>query len=82
MNIRGAASAIATYLCSDVSDVRESRYHYGHTGSLQIFAIGNDYMTAIKTGKRLPKPHDKEYHYNWRMIQKDFYGWDIYECKI
>ena len=79
MKIRGASEAIATYICSDVMDVRESRYHYGHTGTLQIYIIGNDYMTAVKTGKKLPKPRDVDYHYEWKLLISDFYGWDVYE---
>lgn len=80
MAIRGVADAIATYLCSDIADVREGRYHYGRTGTLQIYVIGNDYMTAVKTGKKVPRPHDEDYHYNWKLLQADFQGWDIYEC--
>lgn len=82
MTIRGTADAIATYICSDIADVRDSRYHYGHTGSVQIFVIGNDYMTAVKTGKKVPKPHDKIYQYDWKLIATDFQGWDIYEHTI
>lgn len=82
MKIRGTADAIATYIGSDIIDVRESRYQYGHTGTLQIYVIGNDYMTAVKTGKKIPKPRDSDYDYDWKLLEVDFYGWDIYEHTV
>lgn len=78
MAIRGVADAIATYLSSDIADIRDNRYHYGRTGTLQIYTVGHDYMTACKTGKKPTKCHDKDYNFDWKLIQKDFQGWDIY----
>lgn len=79
MAIRGAADAIATYICWDIADLRDNKYHYGRTGSLQIFTVGNDYMTACKTGKKAPpKCHDDSYNFAWLCIERDFRGWDIY----
>lgn len=81
--LRGAASAISYYIGWDISEVRECRYHYGHTGSLQIFTIGNDYMTACKSSRKAP-PKVKDYEYDWVLEKKDIdgLGWDIYIFKI
>lgn len=78
MAIRGVADALATYLSTDIADIRDNRYHYGRTGTLQIFTYGHDYMTATKTGKKVTKCHDKDYNFDWKLIEKDFMGWDIY----
>lgn len=78
MAIRGVADAIATFLCSDIADVREGRYHYGRTGSLQIYVIGNDYMTACKSGKKPVKCHNDDYNFPWVKIATE-QDWDIYE---
>lgn len=79
MNIRGVAEALATFLSSDVADVREGRYHYGRTGTLQIFVVGNDYMTACKHGSKLPTPRICDYQFDWKKVSSNFFGWDIYE---
>lgn len=79
MKIRGVANALACYLGWDIADMRENRYHYGRTGTLQIFTVGCDYMTACKTGRKgPPKCHDYKYNFKWQLLQQDFYGWDIY----
>lgn len=79
MKVRGVSEAIGFYLGWDVSDIRENRYHYGRTGTLQIFTIGEDYMTACKTGRKAPpKCHDRLYNFDWKKIQSDLGGWDIY----
>lgn len=79
MNIRGVAEALATFLSSDVADVREGRYHYGRTGTLQIFVVGNDYMTACKHGSKLTTPRICDYQFDWKKVSSNFFGWDIYE---
>lgn len=43
MVIRGVADALATYLSTDIADVR-----------------------------------DQDYDFDWKLIEKDFMGWDIY----
>ncbi|MFX2257861.1 hypothetical protein V6380_13915 [Acinetobacter variabilis] len=79
MKIRGVSEAIACYLGWDVADIRENRYHYGRTGTLQIFTVGEDYMTACKTGRKAPpKCHDNDYNFKWKLLYKDFFGFDIY----
>lgn len=79
MKIKGVSEAIACFLGWDVSEIRENRYHYGRTGTLQIFTVGNDYMTACKIDRKSPpKCHDQDYNYDWECIQQDFYGWNIY----
>ncbi|MBP9786528.1 MAG: hypothetical protein KBC72_02885 [Acinetobacter sp.] len=79
MKIKGVSEAIACYLGWDVADIRENRYHYGRTGTLQIFTVGEDYMTACKTGRKaLPKCHDNNYNFKWELLQQDYFGWDIY----
>ncbi|NNH78811.1 hypothetical protein HLH17_14395 [Acinetobacter sp. ANC 5380] len=77
--LSGAASAIAYYLGWDIAVVKESRYHYGRTGSLQIFVIGDDYMTACKSSRKAP-PKVSGYEYEWQLEKKDIDGldWDIY----
>lgn len=81
MKIRGAAEAIGFYLGYDTSEIREARYHYGRTGTLQIFVIGDDYMTACKSTRKAP-PRPTDYQYDWILLAKDHcgLGWDIYEC--
>lgn len=79
MVIRGVSEAIAYYLGSDVSDIRENRYHYGRTGTLQIFTVGNDYMTACKVERKgPPKCHDAHYNFEWDLIEENLCGWKIY----
>lgn len=79
MKIRGVSEAIAFYLGWDVSEIRDNRYHYGRTGTLQIFTVGNDYMTACKHGRKAPpKCHNTDYNYEWECIQRNLNGWDIY----
>lgn len=79
MKIRGVSEALAVHLSWDVSDVRENRYHYGRTGTLQIFTVGHCYMTACKADRRGPvKCYDASYNFNWQCIEKDLFGWSIY----
>lgn len=82
MKIRGISEAIATYLGWDVADLRENRYHYGQTGTLQIFTVGEDYMTACKSDRNgPPKCHDPDYNFEWVCLESDFFGWKIYSFK-
>ena len=79
MKIRGVADALACYLGWDIVDIRENRYHYGRTGTLQIFTVGHEYLTACKTNKKSPpKCQDDTYNFDWQCLQQDFFGWDIY----
>lgn len=79
MKIRGVSEAIATYLGWDVADLRENRYHFGRTGTLQIFTVGEDYMTACKSDRKgPPKCQDNDYNFEWLCLQSDFFGWRIY----
>ena len=83
--IRGLQNALATYLCWDIAELKDAKYHHGHTGSLQLFVIGNDYMTATKTNTKKLKypPKPKGYDdYNWVCLNEDFFGWSIWEAKI
>ncbi len=73
MKIRGVSEAIATYLGWDVADLRENRYHYGRTGTLQIFTVGEDYMTACKSDRKGPP-----YNFKWKLLCKDYFGFDIF----
>lgn len=76
----GPAAAIATHFSADVNDIREARYHYGHTGRLQIFTLGDDYYTATKLGTTPPKV--KGYTFDWQDCQSwatESYGWVIWK---
>lgn len=79
MNIRGVTGALGMYLDYQPFELREARYHYGRTGSLQIYVVGDSYYTACKTGRKgPPKCHDKDYNFPWVLEKPDFFGWDIY----
>ena len=75
----GVAGAIAEHLGCDVLDVRDSRYHYGHTGTLQIYSAGDGYITACKGSAKPPKVEG--YTYNWHKIDswiEGVFNWSIY----
>lgn len=61
MTIRGTADAIASYICSDIAAVRDSRYHYGHAGSASPFnghlysLIGIGRLTDTNETKNIEK---------------------------
>lgn len=79
MIIKGVSDAIAFYLGWDIADIRENRYHYGRTGTLQIYTIGHDYMTACKIERKAPpKCHDESYNFDWELIESNLNGWKIY----
>lgn len=57
MKIRGVSEAIACYLGWDVADLRENRYHYGRTGTLQALWLCVLRMLPVM---KSPKMDEKE----------------------
>lgn len=49
-----AAEYIAELIGMDLADMKDYRYHYGHT-SCPVYAIGNDYFCCPSTGQKPPK---------------------------
>lgn len=78
--LRGVTGALGYYLDYSPSELSECRYHYGRTGSLMIYVVGNDYYTACRSTRTAPpKCHDNDYNFDWQLEMKDFFGWDIYK---
>lgn len=49
-----AAEIIADFLGMDLAEMKDYRYHYGHT-SVPVYAIGQDYFCSPPTNSKPPK---------------------------
>lgn len=46
-----SAELLAAYLMWDIADLKECRYHYGHT-TKPVFTVGDDYYCIVKDGQK------------------------------
>lgn len=73
-----SAEVVAEYLGWDIADVKEHRYHYGHTTS-PVYAFEARYICALRKDKRPPDSWD------WNQVNCDFanrIGWQVWEALI
>ena len=82
MKIKTSTQALAILWSCDVGDVKDSRYHGGHT-SIPVYSSDDGYWCSSKT-----KP---AVHYNddilweWKEVKDNFVnsqGWKIWKCEI
>ena len=55
--------ALAIHLEWDIAELKEYRYHAGHT-SAPVYAIDNTYMAATKANKKPPTHRSMEFNWN------------------
>lgn len=82
-----AAEAIANILGWDIEDVKDSRYHYGHT-TKPIYTAGDYYYCATVEGKEPAKYHDKSrgLSWNWKPCEdihtNKINGWVVWKAHM
>jgi hypothetical protein len=79
-----AAEVIANHICWDIADVKEHRYHYGHT-SKPVFSFTGFYMCATSGSNKPPQHRDYGDIWEWTPIKSSFaegIGWTIWEMKV
>jgi hypothetical protein len=79
-----AAEAVAIFLGWDIEDVKDNRYHYGHT-SKPVFTAGDYYYCATTEGKE-PAKLRGENKWEWERC-KDVYpnsqnGWVVWRSNM
>jgi hypothetical protein len=78
-----AASILATEFCSDIRDIQDSRYHYGHT-SRPVYTLGDSYWCATKCNEK-PTSHHSGISWIWIPHKSTFaesVGWQIWKASI
>ena len=70
--------ALAQHLGFDLSEMKDYRYHYGHT-NLPIYSIGDNYFCCVKIGKSPAIHYDIDF--KWSKVDDQFVqknGFQIY----
>ncbi|QWU14414.1 hypothetical protein SAMN04487895_101725 [Paenibacillus sophorae] len=79
-----SAEAIAYILGWDIDDVKDNRYHYGHT-SIPVFTAGDYYYCATTEGKE-PAKMKGENWWKWERCESVFpleeYGWVVWRSNM
>lgn len=78
-----AAEAIANVLGWDIEDVKDNRYHFGHTSS-PVFTAGDYYYCATTEGKE-PAKHRGEKSWMWERYKdvalNQLNGWVVWRAR-
>ena len=72
--------AIATFLQMDIAELKDYRYHYGHT-SRPVYAVGDNYYCCTK-GSQKSATHRSGMEWEWKEIADIFinkFGYKIWK---
>ena len=72
--------ALANHLQMDYYELKDYRYHYGHT-SIPVYALEKSYYCCTR-GSKKPATHRSGMEWNWIEVKNDFinkFGYRIWE---
>lgn len=77
-----SAEAVANQLGMDISIVKDTQYHHGHTSS-PVFVIGDFYYCASKKGKNPATRYVENDGWDWvkfepNLVNKQL-GWSVWK---
>lgn len=78
--IKSPTQAIATHLQMDYAELKDYRYHYGHT-SRPVYAVSENYWCCTK-GSQKPASHRDGMEWKWVEVKDAFvnqYGYILWK---